>query len=93
MLEKHVDMVKTFFACVRRINLRHTLKLTVQSTFPCGPEPFSLLISPITFPCLFVLRLYEQYCIEKVIVSLQKMTALFDAILGSVKVKETNVPS
>jgi hypothetical protein len=28
-----------------------------------------------------VLRLYEQYCIEKVIVSLQKLTDLLDSIM------------
>jgi hypothetical protein len=91
MLDKLVDKVKLFFVCVRRIDLRHTLKLTIQSAFPCGLEPVSLLVSPITFPFLFVLRLYEQYCIEKVIVSLQKLTSLLDTILGPVKAKEDTV--
>lgn len=87
------DKVSLFFQCVRRIDLKHTLKLTYRTTFPYGLVPVSLLFSPITFPCFFVLRLYEQYCIEKFILHLKKLTDLLDSVLGPIPTKENaNVP-
>ena len=90
------DKVKTFFICLSQVELKFVWKLTLQSAFPIGLEPIALLLSPLTIPFCFVLRLYQQYLVCKVIYSLKKLTSLVDTVLAAAKPKEelnsSNVP-
>jgi hypothetical protein len=88
-LRAFAGSIRLWFRCVRKISVSHAWKLTLPNAFPCGPEPFALLVSPITVPFIFALRLYEQYNIQKIIETLKTLNQVLDEIMAKKKTNNT----
>lgn len=78
------DAIKLWWHCASSIDLKHVWKLTMEHAFP-NHDMFQVLVSPVSVPVLFVLLWYQQYNIQKIIASLEKLNALLKQVLDTSK--------